>query len=263
MLGKRAFFQCIYPSIYESYPDEIVSAATDQIVDFCMECSKGIFGKTPTKSGSLNNSKGEWFELLFLDQSLIELTNPCYSDYDMFKIPSAIEGHKYWDLFPEPVCRRIESLNLHLSNPDFILTKLPDSLKSKKYTPAKGRMKSLLDRYEDTSFFGEMDPSKIVCNFSVKTHTRPDRRYQHLHEGNVLKAIASRVGSPLPYVVVTTETKEKDEVIFKSSSIASITGNDQKPTPAIDQVVRVKKFSDIRRVISDITSVHMQKFHSD
>ncbi len=150
--------------------------------------------------------------------------------------------------------RRLGRLTCPLSNPDFILTRLPEGNDGLKFKPGRARAEALVARFRDETFFGKLDPSLLVCNLAVKTHNRPDWRYQHLHEGNVLKAISHALGIILRYVVVTTESKREDDSVFASSSIVSVVNGDDAVSRAIDEVWTVTRFEDIRGQIAGLLS---------
>ncbi len=244
------FFRAVFPSFRAEYASWVISDFTQLMVDQCRLYSSQLFGKEPT-TGSLNNCKGRWYEMLFLDQALRALSGTEFASYDVFHLPPAYAGSEVWSMFQPSISRKMKSFNLHLSNPDFIVTRLSSAVADLKFQSVEPREDRLVARYEDRSFFGQLRPDDLITYIAVKTHTRPDRRYQHLYEVNALKAVSCALSLPVKYIAVSTERKDADDEIFRSPSIASIARGGQLSN-AIDSVWTTITFQHIRDQVASL-----------
>ncbi|MBS3177071.1 Cfr10I/Bse634I family restriction endonuclease [Candidatus Woesearchaeota archaeon] len=199
------------------------------------------FKKKP-HPGSINNCMGRWFELIFFKYFDLILSKKSTKDSlkEICKLPSATDSKKFIDLFIEEQKTILKEINPATSNPDFIVLRdmdesvFSDSLEWKQ-------------KFQSTSFFGNVDIHTIVGIISIKTSARPDRRYQQLYEANLVKAIALRFGKTIKFVSITLHENEKNEEVYYSPSIVSIVqGGELKPS--IDKSIVLEKISDIKIV---------------
>ena len=199
------------------------------------------FKKKP-HPGSINNCMGRWFELIFFKYFDLILSKKSTKDSlkEICKLPSATDSKKIIDLFIEEQKTILKEINPATSNPDFIVLRdmdesvFSDSLEWKQ-------------KFQSTSFFGNVDIHTIVGIISIKTSARPDRRYQQLYEANLVKAIALRFGKTIKFVSITLHENEKNEEVYYSPSIVSIVqGGELKPS--IDKSIVLEKISDIKIV---------------
>mgnify|MGYP003319558105 CR=1 FL=1 len=103
-------------------------------------------------------------------------------------------------------------------------------------------------------FFGRVDLKKITAFLSIKTTSRPDRKYQLLHEANMVKTICSAsYNHNIKFVVVELESKKANQEAFQSSSIMSMVENKHLGTglcKTIDSSITINMISDVSKVYS-------------
>jgi hypothetical protein len=191
------------------------------------------FGKAPS-SGSINNSRGRWFEMIMAHAVLMAKIK----GYEVLKLPSATENACYVDLFAPKDRKKVLSLSLHTSNPDFIIVRVNKKSKTRKF-------KSFRDFWVAIQEIpGDLDVKDIKVVFSVKTSPRPDRRYQMIHEANTIKTMHLVLGhTPPKYAVLMLESSGTDDVIFKYPVLFLLATG--KKTPSIDFKAVAKKYADL------------------
>jgi hypothetical protein len=245
----------VYPYIEKVYGNYPVMEIINLLKEAAQMGGKRKYGMSPTED-SLNNCGGRWYEILFLDQAVSAL-NKIYERYNrkfqIFKLPSAQGSMVFHNIFKNPFREEISQLGLQTSNPDFIITevnRLRNYYETTDWESSRGkaRIKNLLTLFRERGYYGQLGIDEIKVILSVKTSTRPDRRYQHMHEANILKAIFRRFNRECSYVVIATEVKEKDREIFLSPSIMSIVDPSSLVKPTIDKIVEIDQFKDIAQI---------------
>jgi len=203
------------------------------------------FGIKP-HPGSINNCMGRWFELLFF-----KFFNEFLSAYstkdklkEICKLPSAKDSKKFMDLFVERQKTLLKKINPSTSNPDFIIL---DNLTKSVYPVGL----TWIEKFQNTSFFGNIDMQNIAAIISIKTSARPDRRYQQLYEANLVKAIALRFRKKVKFLSITLHENIKNEEVYYSPSIISIVQGGTLE-PSIDKSATLDKISDIKQIIEII-----------
>lgn len=205
------------------------------------------FNREP-HTGSLNNSRGRWFELIFFREFCrnLEIHNEKeMSKLKIFKLPSATKNKKIYDIFIEEQKKELVKINPSTSNPDFIIVKCMKNPKSKTY-------KSTVDAYQDLSYFGKIDMRDLVSIISIKTSARPDRRYQQVYEANLIRALFERLKFSLNFICVTLHENEKNNEVYNSPSIISILKDDNSFKSAINNTFTISKISDTQKVYNYI-----------
>lgn len=135
-----------------------------------------IYTKLPNNSSSRNR----WVNLL--KSVFVEKINELTRDKEDPQVIAS--GHTAWTLFS--------------SNPDAVILKYPVAqlgglhLSCDPRTPITNLTKSVLDNFDSiyNRLKGTVNPhDNLQCFLSVKTSTRPDRRYQFVHEGDNIKSL--------------------------------------------------------------------------
>lgn len=204
----------------------------------------------PPAQGSLNNCRGQWFELIFYKYFWEEIKITKGKGIDFLRMPSATKGKKITKLFLPEQNKKIRELRPATSNPDYLaLADLDDLL-----TDTEKR--TWYENFNHVEFFGKVDLTKVKAIVSIKTSSRPDRRYQLLHEANMMKTLCSvSYNHKIQFVVVELESKKANEEAFGSSSILSMLENKHIGTElskTVDHSITVNKISDVSKVFSVI-----------
>lgn len=236
--------------IFQAYEASLPTKESikDWLDFFCNLAKKSAklnFDKAP-HSGSINNCRGRWFELIVLSNLVNKLAKKEENCIEILKLPNANNGHYFYQLFVPEQRTKLTKLAPKTSNPDFI------AVRSKEKYFKKGT--STLNRYVDTAFFGNIAAEDLIATLSVKTTARPDRRYQQVFEANVIKAMLKKFNVDTQCIVITLEKNDSNEEVYKSPSIESILDESSVPKPSIDHSFVVKTRLDI-----DAIAHHLSK----
>ena len=155
---------------------------------------------------------------------------------------------------------RKQDIELQMSNPDFLCVDLskvePDVSKE---ALSHERLK-LFD--EDSAqflndlhkiFIGKCSFDAIKFAISAKTSVRPDRRYQFVHEGNIIKAFTAHLQTrfwrndfEIKYFAIMNEgPTNADREVLKTAALSSITNVFSSSVRAVDGIFWIQKLSDI------------------
>ncbi|TAK03972.1 hypothetical protein EPO34_02320 [Patescibacteria group bacterium] len=217
-------------------------------------------------SNAFNNARGEWFEML-LAARFYNLSKKS-GKFCLFTIPN-VSAVEFTEFFDEDVRSRIRELKDHLSlqgielqmsNPDFVCL---DLRKIDRESAAAAFSQPAIKTFDETTaefldrlyqkFVGRcpFDGMKFVV--SAKTSVRPDRRYQFVHEGNIIKALTAHLQtrywkidfSTKYYALTNTEPTGPDQAVLKTAAISSITNVFAESVRAVDGISCIRKLSDI------------------
>ena len=203
------------------------------------------YGAAP-HPGSLNNCRGQWFELIFYKFFWEVIKKRGGEDIDFLRMPSATNNMKITNLFLPEQNDEVRKIRPATSNPDYLVLANLDNL----LTDLKHR--TWYENFQNVDFFGKVDLTKISAFLSIKTTSRPDRKYQLLHEANMVKAICSvSYNHNIKFVAVDLESKKANKEAFQSSSILSMVENKHQRSglnKTIDNSITVNKISDVEFV---------------
>ena len=218
----------------------------DALSDVAKTAGIETYGSPPSQ-GSLNNCRGQWFELIFFKYFWDELRKHEGDGRDFLRMPSATKKKKITDLFLPEQNKEIRKLRPATSNPDYLVLANLDDLITDLENP-------WYENFQQVDFFGRVDLTKITAILSIKTESRPDRKYQLLHEANMAKTICSvSYNHNIKFVAVDLVSKKAKEEAFESSSILSMVENKHLGTElskTIDYSITLNKISDVSKVYS-------------
>jgi len=207
-----------------------------------------IYSKAPSQP-SINNCRGQWFELIFFKYFWKEINKHQGDRLDFLRTPSATNGKKITDLFLPEQNEEIRKLRPATSNPDYLVLSNLEILITDLGNP-------WYENFKQVKFFGKVDLTKVVAFLSIKTSSRPDRKYQLLHEANMVKTICSvPFNHKIKFIVVELESKPQNEEAFESSSILSMLEEKYEHTglsKTVDHSITVQKISDVNKVYQAI-----------
>lgn len=239
-----------------------------------VEAEARTFGCT-INSNAFNNARGAWFEMLlythFYNLSIQS------QRYFIFRIPN-VNQFAFTHFFNDEVRERLGELEQHLrnqmitlkmSNPDFLCVDL---------NTVSPTVKSEILSLQSVSNFDVQKLADIenvylkfagACNFdsirfaiSVKTSTRPDRRYQFIHEGNIIKALTAHLQTRFWrtdfgikfYALTNNEPTVADREVLKTAAISSITNVFASSVRAVDEVYWIQTSSDLDNFFNTATT---------
>lgn len=222
--------------------------------------------KAKIDQNAFNNVRGEWFEL-FLNARFYNFSKENLQ-YCIFSIPP-VSSAPFIDFFDQEVRQRLDELEanlqrqdieLKMSNPDFLCVDL--SKVDKETTRAALAHEKIYSFDEKNAeflnglhriFLGKCSFDAIKFAISAKTSVRPDRRYQFVHEGNIIKALTAhlqtrfwRTDAEIKYYALTNEQPKKMDIeVLKTAAISSITNVFAKSVRAVDEIFWIKELKDI------------------
>ncbi len=226
-------------------------------------------------SNAFNNARGSWFELLVT----IALWNyridaPGSQSSVVVKLPS-VGVLKFIDLF-EPKARAmlndlktslsLEGVNLVTSNPDVLCVgSLHDfdqihEFQTRFLNCSQECITTINNAY--MKIVGKCNHDSIRFGLALKSSTRPDRRLQITHEGNILKAINAHLQTRFwdanhdvyYYAATASPIKPADVEAFKTAATHSITDVNVRPMPAVDRSFYLATLEDVKAMFEDCIS---------
>ena len=231
-------------------------------------------GKALPTGQAMRNLRGGWFENLISVvawNSVIEFNKKAKGRLAIIAMPQE-SIMQFWELYDGEAKRVLDKLfsslsekgiTLTLSNPDFLCVSVKeDGLLEETSRPCQGLTLNNLRRiraaYEP--FKGKCSYNSINFGLAVKSTIRPDRRYQIVYEGSLLKAIVKHLRTVfvdrnyvVPYygMVSQVELSDKDKVVFTNPTIDSITDVDGEPRRAVDEIVTCETVRQARNEITE------------
>ncbi len=246
-------------------PDEVSIKDALSLIETRVRKEADIAGCT-IQQGAFNNVRGEWFEL-FLNTRFYNLSKK-NGHYCIFSIPN-VNSTPFVEFFNIEVGERLRELEsnlqkqdieLQMSNPDFLCVDL-SKIDSAVALEALGHAR--IATFDETTakflnelhkiFIGKCSFDSIKFAISAKTSVRPDRRYQFIHEGNIIKAFTAHLQTrfwrndfEIKYFALMNEEPTKaDKEVLKTAAISSITNVFASSIRAVDGIFWIKKLSDI------------------
>jgi len=246
--------------------DEILPKADfgnilDQIEDRIEHASKKLYParKLPTAQ-SLRNLKGAWFENLIAViawNTAIKFKKQSDKKVAFVLMPNE-KVMKFWDLYDkkeQDVLAKVfaslssKGMTMTLPNPDLLcISNMAADLVSLTDKPVTGLTLDEMQRIKGayTLFKGKCMYNSIRFGLAIKSTLRPDRRYQIVYEGSLLKAITKRLGSdfgdpsyrPSYYGIVPVPIGERGVTVFTNPTIDSLL--EKEPVRAVDEISTCK-----------------------
>ncbi|UBK86161.1 Cfr10I/Bse634I family restriction endonuclease [Clostridium perfringens] len=220
-------------------------------------------------SGGISNVRGSWLEVLMA----VEYWNSFVSSNQtilVLKMPN-VSTFNFRKLFDEEATSKINileeklSLNnvtLTTSNPDFLLidtSKINFKFPTNKINNLRiDSVTNILEMYKNLE--GKCSFDSIIGGISVKTSLRPDRRYQAVHEGNILKAIFIYLQQKSNvkdfkfkyYFLTPSKLTQPDKVALSTVATHTLVSSDGTPEKSVDLHFNPKLIKDLKTVYKDI-----------
>ena len=256
-------------------PSGNIEAIFDKLKNRIIHAGRNLHPKIDRPSDqAFRNIFGAWFEkilyvVMWNKVCSFNKSNPAKKRV-LISLPHA-NVMEFWKLFDlgsqsllkEGLFRSMEKrgIKMTMSNPDFVcITKIQDQIVKNNFsTPINAiTLKTLNDldsKYQHLKNTCSYD--SILFGLSVKSQLRPDRRYQIIYEGSILKALIAHL--MLRYWDKSFETKyyglthkpisSGDAVVFSNPSIDSLISVWVEPRMAVDEIVSCTDVSDVERVL--------------
>ena len=221
-------------------------------------------------TGGFNNVRGDWLEqILAVIFANLTATGE-YGNTVITRLPNT-GTMPYQELFG-PTARAYltdlyDSLEEHhismtMSNPDFVcVTNLSDEVFAAirgPFTLKVTDIETLWDAYK--SIQGRCDPFHIPFVLTVKTSVRPDRRYQIVHEANIVKALAAHLASRywkrdlyIPfYALIAGPVSDSDRKVLRNPVTHTLVQVSWDPAPVVDSVYSIDSIAEVQTIISNL-----------
>jgi hypothetical protein len=227
--------------------------------------------KDPPGEQSLKNLKGAWFENLVAViawNAAIEFSREKGRKVAIFLMPNE-KRMKFWELYDKDEQNALKKIfgtlsqkgvTMTLSNPDMLcISNAPEEVFAITSKPVAGMALSELKRINAAyqSFKGKCRYDSIRFGVATKSTLRPDRRYQIVYEGSLVKAITKLLGSdlggpsyaPSYYGIVPVPIGPMDRIVFTNPTIDSLLQKD--PVKAVDQIQVCGTVKEAQTTITD------------
>jgi hypothetical protein len=259
-LSRKDALACVYG---KSLPEGRYEDLLGKLESLAQGAARKAGFKAITQ-GSLNNCRGFWFEMMVsatLWNTALRLR--AATDLVVVRLPSADAGERVnlIAFYSPDIQRKLRVAEIFSSNPDFICASglkwsaLPalfshgvQALSRRDIDTLEGAYRNLLQK---------CDRRSIRACIAIKTSTRPDRRYQIMHEANFFKALSVQlrknkrvVGTEPTFLVITTVHHEQDEKILRAPSFSSVALG--KPSPAVNEIYTVETTDQMSKVAESI-----------
>lgn len=234
--------------------------------------SRLLYPKIPRPSDqALKNLRGGWFETLIAAiawNSAVGYNKTHGKKVALINLPDA-RTMQFWEFYggkAETALNELFSalknfdMNITLSNPDLICIRGIDSnLATNFEQPIKGLTPDEVARIENAYKLlkKKCGHDSIVFGIAVKLVLAPDRRYQIVYEGSLLKAIVAHLRTRfwMPslearyYGLVSKPMSDQDKKVFTNPSIDTIIDVRSQPRKAVDEAITCRTVSEAESTI--------------
>jgi len=221
---------------------------------------------TKLEQGSINNNRGELNEVLVYLFGLAHINEVNHGKKTTFvpiKMPSSTEGRRFGSIFQKPSQKALEGVPIRFPNPDLLVvsspaitSSRPSQLLFQNVTGLKKRnLQVIIGDFREgyMAIMGKIRPSDVAAVISMKTTTRPDRRYICLYESESIKSVFSRLGKKVRYFVFGLKLTKQDKKVLEAPPVACIADPGCTSfVPRIDGVFDIRTVGDLHTSLDEI-----------
>ena len=274
-ITPRTAFDCIFNGVTLSGDILTLLSRVEQQVRSAADARFGA-GSGSGLTGGINNSRGEWLE----DALKVIFWNSAVEHSDgnaaIVKLPNAAQL-QFRDLY-EPRAKgyldelfqslKDRGMDMQMSNPDFIcVTGLEDGddTVAEPITVSGQSMQMLDNAYE--KLIGQCNADEIPFVITVKTSTRPDRRYQIAHEANVVKSLVAHLGGRFWnrdlytafYAMIASRVSPADRNALRNPATHTLVQVNWTPVPLVDEVYQISSVDSVQETVQELLEWHTGK----
>ncbi len=231
-------------------------------------------GTGQSLSGGINNTRGEWFEnilkLIFWNVAIefdkaktLILKLPNASQLSFHNLYEQRANGYLTELFASLRDRGIE---MTMSNPDFVcITNLTDDIDipSDSVSVSEELLKQLDVAYQ--KLLGRCSADSIPFVLTVKTSLRSDRRYQIVHEANVVKSLVAHLAGRFWqqnlytafYAMIASNVSAGDRNALRNPATHTLVQVNWTPVPLVDEVYQIDSVEDVQEIIRGLLEKHL------
>lgn len=264
-LKPRQFFICRFPSIRENItPETELAGILQMLVDEAV-ATASLLGLS-LGQGSINRNRGEIYEMLlylYAWESVNTFNATNGTNYFLVKLPSSTPSNRFVQFFTTRTRECFRNVPIYLPNPDLLA--IHPSFDVSDNPPldtnnTESTVQSFVDGYRH--FRGRIEPEDVVAVVSIKTTTRPDRRYQCIYEAHVIDSIFQRVDTYVPYFVFGLSLTQADKEVMQSPPVQCISCPDCNDfRPIIDKDYDITRIGNCSNAITEVLSHHQSGNH--
>jgi hypothetical protein len=258
-------------------PQGNIQQLLDDLEGQVRRAAQARYGRSaPAKlSGGLANVRGDWLEYILGVVFWNTVANSQWETTAILRLPSntQLEFRELYDDqsrgYLTQLFQSLDSYDIRLtmSNPDFIcVTDLPKSITDRLRVPIRLDMESFaLIENSYQKIRGMCHANSIPFAMTVKTSVRPDRRYQIVHEANVVKALVAHLGSRFWnrelytafYAMVANRVSESDRRVLRNPATHTLTQVSWKPVPLVDGVYEIDSVEEVVNIVKTLLDKHL------
>ena len=277
-MSPSTLFDCV---LHGTAPDGNITDLLNDLEQQVKAAAVARFGAGSNLSGgAINNARGQWLEnvlqLVFWNASAVFSSNLA----TIVKLPNASQlsfrslyeprAKGYLDELFDSLAS--QGMDMQMSNPDFIcvagvhttgqvpngITTSPSSL-----VVNETSMATLDDAYKN--LIGQCHADSLPFVLTVKTSLRPDRRYQVVHEANVVKSLVAHLAgrfwkrelNTAFYAMVAGNVSPPDRVVLRNPVTHTLVQVNWTPVPVVDDVYQIDSIADVQRIIQLLLERHI------
>lgn len=226
-------------------------------------------------TGGIQNARGEWFEyvLSLIFWNVAAEFNK--SNIVIVKLPNATQL-RFHELYEDRARRYLEELfeslgareiEMTMSNPDFVcVINLPDDIATgfrKLMYMSEASVGTLDQAYQVLPGLCRADSVPFVL--TVKTSIRPDRRYQIVHEANVVKSLVAHLAGRFWqqdlytafYAMIASNVNQSDRSVLRNPVTHSLVQVSWTPVPVVDQVYQIDSVEEVQKTVEGLLEHHL------
>ncbi len=272
-------FDCVFRGLI---PEGSISELLGKVENQVRKAADARYGAgTGQKlTGGVNNSRGEWLEYilkLIFWNTAVEFNG---GKTVIVKLPSAAQL-RFRDLYEPRARGYLDELfaslgnlgmDMQMSNPDFLcVTNLVDDidLPSDPVVVNEDAVKLLDTAYQ--KLLGRCSADSVPFALAAKTSVRPDRRYQIVHEANVVKSLVAHLGGRFWqqdlytafYAMIASKVSEADRNSLRNPATYTLVQVSWTPVPLVDEVYWIDSVEGAQEIVEGLLKGHLGQKASD
>jgi hypothetical protein len=273
-ITRSTIFDCVYRGLSPEGSIPKIILDLENQVRKAADARYGV-GTGQSLTGGMNNSRGEWLEnilkLIFFKEA-IEFNG---ARTVILKLPNASQL-SFHDLYEERANNYLKELfaslkkrgiEMTMSNPDFVcVTNLPDNidLSTESATVSEKLLRDLDIGYQ--KLLGLCSAKSIPFVLTVKTSTRSDRRYQIVHEANVVKSLVAHLAGRFWqqdlytafYAMISSNVSASDRATFHNPATHTLVQVNWNPVRLVDEVYQIDTVQGVRETVKELLEKHVR-----
>lgn len=261
-ISRATVVDCIYRGLV---PSGSIRDTLDSLQSQVRAAASAIYGSSAgaALSGGLRNARGEWLENILgitFWNAAAEVSNGSTA---IVKLPNAnqLSFHQLFEPrsreYLEELFRSLEDddISMEMSNPDFLcVTDLSGDVAeyfSDKLTMSISTIDRLNNAYQQ--IIGQCHAINVPFVLTVKTSIRPDRRYQIVHEANVVKTLMAHLSGRFWnkdlysafYAMVAGRVSDSDRQVLRNPATYSLVQVSWQPVALVDDVFKIESLEQV------------------